>query len=77
MCLPAEVREQLGLTDGSTLILQLREHDLLLSTADQAITQAQQAVQHLFDKPDATVEAFLAERYRQAEADQPASDLAA
>jgi AbrB family looped-hinge helix DNA binding protein len=61
--LPAEVRKRLGLSDGGDLLMEETPDGLVLRTVAQAVAHAQAiARRYLADRPDVTVDAFLANR---------------
>lgn len=63
MSLPVDIRKRLGLTSGGTVYLDETADGLVLRTAAQAVTRAQElAKRYTAGKPEASVEAFLAQR---------------
>lgn len=61
--LPADVRKRLGIAEGGELILEETPNGLVLRTLAQVIAEAQETVlRYTADDPDATVDAFLANR---------------
>jgi AbrB family looped-hinge helix DNA binding protein len=65
--LPAEFRKAMGLDHGGDVIVELHGRDLRIRTVDEVIDQVQKLSRRLFaDKPEASVDAFLAERRREA-----------
>jgi AbrB family looped-hinge helix DNA binding protein len=61
--LPAEVRKRLGLSEGGDLLMEETPDGLVLRTVAQAVAHAQAiARRYLADKPDVSVDAFLASR---------------
>lgn len=63
MSLPADIRKRLGLNDGGAIFIEETADGLVLRTAAQAVSRAQ-AIAKAFSagKPDASVDAFLANR---------------
>ena len=61
MCIPAEIRERLGLKDGGTLILQEMDGGLILKTHEQRVREVQARFAHLRAKLP-SVDAFLKDR---------------
>ena len=65
MSLPADIRKRLGLSAGGSLLVQETSHGLVLRTLAQSIEHAQAlAREYTADKPEASVDAFLARRFR-------------
>ncbi len=65
MSLPADIRKRLGLSAGGSLLVQETSHGLGLRTLAQSIAHAQAlAREYTADKPEASVDAFLANRFR-------------
>jgi AbrB family looped-hinge helix DNA binding protein len=66
--LPAEFRKAVGLDRGGDVVVELDGHEIRIRTLDEVVAQAQ-ALTHrlLHGKNDASVDAFLAERRREAE----------
>ena len=59
--LPAEVRKRLGLSEGGELLMEETPNGLVLRTVAQAVAEAQAiARRYLADRPDVSVDAFLA-----------------
>ncbi len=64
--LPAEVRKRLGLSEGGALLVEETPDGLILRTVAQAVAHAQSlARRYTADRPEATVDAFLAGRRSQ------------
>ena len=63
LILPAALRKRLKLSHGGALLAEETSDGVVLRTLAQSIAQAQ-ALSHLYtaDKPDASVDAFLAKR---------------
>ncbi len=63
MSLPADIRKRLGLADGGALLVEETPNDVILRTIAQSIAHAQTlARKYTVDKPEAGVDAFLANR---------------
>lgn len=63
MSLPADIRKRLGLSDGGALLVEETPDGLVLRTLAQSIAHAQAlARKYTADKPEASVDAFLANR---------------
>ncbi|WP_030541214.1 AbrB/MazE/SpoVT family DNA-binding domain-containing protein [Sphingobium sp. DC-2] len=63
MILPADVRKRLGLADGGALLFEETPGGLILRTVAQSVAHARSlARKYTADKPDASVEGFLANR---------------
>lgn len=63
MSLPADIRKRLGLTSGGAVYLDETDDGVVLRTAAQAVTRAQDLAQrYTASNPDASVETFLAGR---------------
>lgn len=61
--LPAELRRRLGLSDGGDLLMEETPDELVLRTVAQAVAHAQAiAHRYLADRPEVSVDAFLANR---------------
>ena len=61
--LPADVRRRMGLTEGGALLAEETPDGLILRTVQQSVARAQAlARRYTANKPDASVEAFLANR---------------
>lgn len=61
--LPAELRRRLGLSDGGDLLMEETPDGLVLRTVAQAVAHAQAiARRYLADRPEVSVDAFLANR---------------
>jgi len=63
MSLPADIRRKLGLIAGGSMFIEETEDGIVLRTAAQAVSRAQAiARRYTADKPEASVDAFLAAR---------------
>ena len=63
LVLPAEIRKRLGLLKGGDLMLEETLDGLVLRTVAQSVAHAQAiARRYLADRPDVSVDAFLASR---------------
>jgi AbrB family looped-hinge helix DNA binding protein len=61
--LPAEVRKRLGLSEGGDLLMEETPDGLVLRTVAHSVARAQAiARRYLQNRPDASVDAFLATR---------------
>jgi AbrB family looped-hinge helix DNA binding protein len=63
MSLPADIRRRLGLSGGGALLVEETTDGIVLRTVAQSIAHAQAlARKYTGDKPEASVDAFLANR---------------
>ena len=63
LVLPAEIRKRLGLLKGGDLVVEETPDGLVLRTVAQSVAHAQAiARRYLADRPDVSVDAFLASR---------------
>ena len=63
MSLPADIRKRLGLSGGGALLVEEMPDGIVLRTVAQSIAHAQAlARRYTADKPEASVDAFLANR---------------
>jgi AbrB family looped-hinge helix DNA binding protein len=63
MSLPADIRKRLGLSGGGALLVEETPEGIVLRTVAQAIAHAQAlARKYTVGKPEASVDAFLANR---------------
>jgi len=68
LSLPAPFRKALGLAQGGDVVVELHGREIRIRTVDEVVVQAQAlATRLLAGTPDASVDAFLAERRRDAE----------
>ena len=66
--LPAEFRKAVGLERGGDVVVELEGREIRIRTLDEVVAHAQALTHRLLrGKPDATVDAFLAERRREVE----------
>lgn len=69
--LPAELRKAVGLDRGGDVIFQLDGQEIRIRTLNEVVDHAQALTRKLLgNAPDASLEAFLAERKRDAERDR-------
>lgn len=65
--IPAQFRKAIGLERGGEVAIELDGNDIRIRTVDEIVGRAQALARHLLgDKPDGSVDAFLAERRREA-----------
>ena len=65
--LPAELRKAIGLDRGGDVVFELDGREIRIRTVDEVIDRAQAITKRLLGgKPEASVDAFLAERRREA-----------
>lgn len=63
MSLPADMRKRLGLAKGGAVLVEETDDGIVLRTVAQAVARAQAlARQYTEDNPEASVDAFLANR---------------
>jgi AbrB family looped-hinge helix DNA binding protein len=63
MSLPADIRKRLGVSEGGALLIEELPDGIVLRTVEQSIAHAQAlARRYTADKPEASVDAFLAGR---------------
>ncbi len=62
MSLPVAIRKRLGLEGGGSVLLEETDEGVVLRTVDQAVARAQAVAKRYADYPDASVDAFLANR---------------
>ena len=63
MSLPVEIRRRLGLAGGGALLVEETEGGVFLRTVAQSVAHAQAlARKYTADKPESSVDAFLANR---------------
>jgi AbrB family looped-hinge helix DNA binding protein len=66
--LPAEFRKVVGLDHGGDVVIELTGNEIRIRTIDEVLSHAQALTRQLLgDKPSASVDAFLAERRRDAQ----------
>jgi AbrB family looped-hinge helix DNA binding protein len=67
LSIPAEFRKAVGLENGGDVVVELDGREIRIRTVDEVVAQAQALTRRLLaDRKDASVDAFLAERRRQA-----------
>ncbi|MGK9165985.1 AbrB/MazE/SpoVT family DNA-binding domain-containing protein [Inquilinus limosus] len=67
LSIPADLRRAVGLEHGGDVMVELDGRDIRIRTVDEVVAQAQALTRQLLgDKPEASVDAFLAERRREA-----------
>ena len=65
--LPAEFRKAVGLERGGDVVVELEGREIRIRTIDEVVDRAQALTRELLGKkPGASVDAFLAERRREA-----------
>jgi AbrB family looped-hinge helix DNA binding protein len=65
LSIPAAFRKALGLDRGGNVVVELVGREIRIRTVDEVVAQAQTLARGLLgDRPEASVEAFLAERRR-------------
>ncbi|HIJ62577.1 MAG TPA: AbrB/MazE/SpoVT family DNA-binding domain-containing protein [Rhodospirillaceae bacterium] len=65
--LPAEFRKAVGLDHGGDVVVELNGSEIRIRTVDEVISHAQALTRQLLgEKTSASVDAFLAERHRDA-----------
>jgi AbrB family looped-hinge helix DNA binding protein len=70
LSLPAEFRKAVGLDRGGDVMVELRGREIRIRTVDEVVAGAQALTRRLLgDKSEASVDSFLAERHRDAEAE--------
>lgn len=62
MSLPADIRKRLGLEDGGSVLIEETADGVMLRTVSQAVAMAQAIAKRYSNHPDASVDAFLAQR---------------
>jgi len=68
LSVPAEFRKAVGLEHGGDVVIELVGREIRIRTIDEVVAQAQAIARRLTEgKPDASVDAFLAGRRREAE----------
>lgn len=66
--LPAEFRKAIGLEHGGDVVIELDGRDIRIRTVDETVARAQELTRRLLaDKAEASLDAFLQERHREAE----------
>ena len=68
LSIPADIRKAVGLERGGDVVIELVRREIRIRTIDEVVAQAQAIARRLTaGKSDASVDAFLAERRREAE----------
>jgi AbrB family looped-hinge helix DNA binding protein len=68
LSIPAEFRKAVGLDRGGEVVIELVGREIRIRTIDEVVAQVQATARRLTaGKPDASLDAFLAERRREAE----------
>ncbi len=62
MSLPAAIRKRLGLEGGGAVLVEETADGVVLRTVDQAVARAQAIAKKYAGQPEASVDAFLANR---------------
>ncbi len=67
LSLPAEFRRAVGLEHGGTVVVELVDHEIRISTVPEVVAQAQAMTRKLLgDAADASSDTLIAERRREA-----------
>ena len=67
LSIPAKFRKAIGLERGSEVVVELDGREIRIRTVDEVVGRAQALTRQLLgEKPDASLDAFLAERRREA-----------
>src|SRR4029077_7019117 len=70
--IPAKFRKAVGLERGGEVVVELDGREIRIRTGDEVVGRAQTLTRRLLgDNPDASVDAFLAERRREAARELP------
>jgi AbrB family looped-hinge helix DNA binding protein len=70
LSLPAEFRKAVGLEHGGNVVVELTGNEIRIRTVDEVVARAQDLTRRLLSgHPTATVDSFLAERRREAQAE--------
>jgi AbrB family looped-hinge helix DNA binding protein len=68
LSLPAKFRKAVGLERGGEVVIELDDREIRIRTIDEVVGRAQALTRRLLGgKADASLDAFLAERRREAE----------
>lgn len=68
LSIPAEFRKAVGLEHGGAVVVELDGREIRIRTVDEVVDRAQALTRQLLGgRPDASVDAFLVERHREAE----------
>jgi len=66
LSIPAKFRKAIGLERGGEVVVELDGQEIRITTVDEVVGRAQTLTRRLLgDKPDASLDAFLAERRRE------------
>jgi AbrB family looped-hinge helix DNA binding protein len=66
LSIPAKFRKAIGLEQGGEVVVELDGHEIRIRMVDQVVDHAQRLTRRfLGDDPDASLDAFLAERRRE------------
>ena len=67
LSIPAKFRKAVGLERGGEVVVELDGREIRIRTVDEVVGRAQTLTRRLLgDNPDASLDAFLAERRREA-----------
>ena len=67
LSIPAKFRKAVGLERGGEVVVELDGREIRIRTVDEVVGHAQALTRQLLgDQPDASLDAFLAERRREA-----------
>lgn len=68
LSIPAAFRKAAGLEHGGNVVIELHDREIRIRTIDDVIARSQAITRRLLgDKPETSVDAFLAERRREVE----------
>jgi bifunctional DNA-binding transcriptional regulator/antitoxin component of YhaV-PrlF toxin-antitoxin module len=68
LSLPARLRKLVGLERGGDVVVEFDGRDIRIRTLDEVVLRAQALTRRLLgDRPEGSLDAFLAERRREAE----------
>ena len=66
LSIPAKFRKAIGLERGGEVVVELDGREIRITTVDEVVGRAQRLTRRLLgDKPNASLDAFLAERRRE------------
>jgi len=67
LSIPSEFRKAVGLEKGGDVVVELDGREIRIRTVDEVVARAQELTRHLLaGRKDTSVDAFIAERRRQA-----------